>query len=344
MESINNIQIFYFSGTGNAKQIAQWFLEFSTNKEIPCEMVNIAKQKAPISISEDSLILIISPTHGFNFPKITLDFINRLPKGANRILLMNTRAGMKVGRIVTPGLTGIAFMLSSIILKLKGYKVIGEIPFDMPSNWLSIHPALNSSTVNYLFEKNYQRAESYFNKLLEHKTLHIARRDVVQDVLISPISIGYYLIGRFLFAKSFFADSHCNSCGVCVKQCPVQAIQMKNHRPFWTFNCESCMHCMNVCPTRAIQTAHGLLIFVSVLTSILTTYLISQIVVPYIPVDILDFMVSTVLLFLNLALFYRIQHFFLRVPFFARIISYSSLTIYRFWGRYYAVSEEKWKK
>lgn len=81
-------------------------------------------------------MIIISPIHGFNYPKITLDFIRRFSSGKNKIVLMNTRARMKIGSFVTPGLTGIALFLSSLLLKQKGYKIVGQIPFDLPSNWI----------------------------------------------------------------------------------------------------------------------------------------------------------------------------------------------------------------
>ena len=87
---------------------------------------------------------------------------------------MNTRAGMKIGRFVTPGLTGIAFMLSSLILKKKGYRIVGQIPFDMPSNWISIHPALNENTVNFIHEENYKRATKHFNRLFSGESDFLA--------------------------------------------------------------------------------------------------------------------------------------------------------------------------
>ncbi len=137
MNIIQKIRIFYFSGTGNAKRIAQWFSEFAVKKKIDCEIFDIVRFdfNKNSKCFNNATILIISPIHGFNFPKITLNFIRCFPKGNNNIILMNTRAGMKIGSYVTPGLTGIAFILSSLILKMKGYKIVGQIPFDMPSNW-----------------------------------------------------------------------------------------------------------------------------------------------------------------------------------------------------------------
>lgn len=344
MKPVKNIDIFYFSGTGNAKQIALWFSEFAVKKNIDCKIFNIAKINSlkPESIDPETLILIISPTHGFNFPKITLDFINNFPKGKNRIILMNTRGGLKIGNYVTPGLSGIAFMLSSLMLKRKGYKIVGQIPFDMPSNWISIHPALNENSVKYLHKKNYERVEKHANKIFSRKTDFLAHRDLLQDILISPISLGYYIVGRFVFAKSFYANINCNNCGLCVKECPVKAIKTVNNRPYWTFNCESCMKCMNSCPKKAIETAHGLLISIWILSSVLLAYLLNNILTIDLESELMTRALSTLSFFIFLWIGYKFQHILLRNRFIAKLISFTSLTHYRFWGRYKSIFDKKW--
>ena len=119
MNTYSELVIFYFSGTGNAKQVAEWFSEFAVKRNIASRIYDISKIETGTleQITKNALIIIISPVHGFNFPKITLDFIRRFPSGKNKVVLMNTRAGMKIGSFVTTGLTGIAFILSSILLK-----------------------------------------------------------------------------------------------------------------------------------------------------------------------------------------------------------------------------------
>ena len=113
---------------------------------------------------------------------------------------------MKIGSFVTPGLTGIAFILSSLLLKRKGYKIVGQIPFDMPSNWISIHPALNERAVKFIHQKNFDRAKKHSDKIFAGKKDFLALRDLIQDILIAPVSLGYYLVGRYAFAKTFYAS------------------------------------------------------------------------------------------------------------------------------------------
>jgi ferredoxin/flavodoxin len=344
MNTIQKVILFYFSGTGNAKRIALWFSEFAIKNRIDCEVVDIAKCDKNIPPIDDALVFIISPIHGFNYPKITLDFIRNFPKGNNRVVLMNTRAGMKIGNFVTPGLTGIAFFVSSCILRNKGYKIVGQIPFDMPSNWLSIHPALNEKTVKYLHRTNYTRVEKHAVNIFSGKPDFLAYRDVIQDILISPIAIAYYFIGRFILAKSFYATIDCDSCGLCIKQCPVQAINMFHKHPFWTFKCESCMRCMNNCPKRAIETAHGLLMLVSIVSSVVFTIVVERVLQLEIQSSCIRFTLSSVIFIAILWILYYIQHVLLKYRILSKIVSLASLTHYTCWGRYKSISDKKWKE
>jgi len=346
MSTFSEILMFYFSGTGNSKQVAKWISEFAAARSIDCKLFDISKtdisQLEPLD--SNALIIIISPVHGFNFPKITLDFIAHFPKGKNKLVLMNTRAGVKIGSFITPGLTGIAFILSSLLLKRKGYKIVGQIPFDMPSNWISIHPALNERTVKFIHQKNYDRVKKHSEKIFAGKKDFLALRDLIQDILIAPISLGYYLVGRYAFAKTFYASYKCDNCDVCIKQCPVKAIEKINNRPYWTFNCESCMKCMNSCPKRAIETAHGLFI----ITIFLISTLSSLILTPLLPEsginDLIRFLIVNSALMAFLWILYKAQHLLIGKKFAGKMIAFTSLTYYKFWGRYKSIPDYKWKK
>ncbi len=346
MNNIQKVTIFYFSGTGNAKQIALWLSEFAAKKKIACKIYDIAKCdiKNVSALIDNALILIISPIHGFNFPKKTLDFIRNFPKGNNRVVLMNTRAGMKIGKFITPGLTGVAFILSSLIMKSKGYKIVGQIPFDMPSNWLSIHPSLNENTVKYLHRKNYSRVKKHSDKIFSGQCDFLAYRDLIQDILISPIALAYYCIGRFAFAKSFYASADCDLCGSCIKQCSVKAIKMVNNHPFWTFKCESCMHCMNNCHKRAIETAHGLIVMVSILNSIGFTILLQSVLQLEIKSSFIRLTVWSVIFIALLWIMYYLQHLLMKYRIMSKLISLTSLTHYKFWGRYNSIQDKEWKE
>ncbi|HNW56953.1 MAG TPA: EFR1 family ferrodoxin [Bacteroidales bacterium] len=330
--------IYYFTGTGNSQNVSSWVSSVAENRGIKCSQINIAytdRINIP-SPSKDALVVFISPIHGFNYPPVMLNFIARFPKGKNRVVLMNTRAGMRIGKFVTPGLTGIAFYLSSLFLWLKGYRVNGMVPVDLPSNWISLHPGLNEKTVRYLHEKNKERVTKHAEKFLSGQKDFRALREIVQDIAITPISAGYYFIGRFFLAKTFYASSDCNNCDICIKNCPVKAIVKRDSRPYWTFRCESCMRCMSNCPKRSIETAHGFVVAFLLFNSLLLTPLFYKYTGMFFTINsaVIRFIAEYALLFLFLSLLYRIIHFLMRFRIFERLMVFTSLTKINWWRRY----------
>jgi ferredoxin len=340
------MKIYYFSGTGNAKHTAYWLNEYAKSMGINSQVINIADSRGiPVEIAKDELTGFVSPTHGFNYPPVMLKFICRFPRAkcSNKVFLMNTRAGMKFGNIYFPGLSGIALLLSAVILWFKGYKIIGMQPVDLPSNWISLHPGLTEKASGEIITRCRKKVLNFAEKIFNDKKSFNALYDIVQDLLIAPVAVLYYCIGRFVFAKSFIASSRCDSCMACIKQCPVKAIKLIDGTPFWTYKCESCMKCMNNCPKRAIETAHGFVIgTVYIVNSILITYIYAKlklhnawfIVGNSFGSQVLRFVAEPALLIFILIISYRAIHYLKRIKTFEKLIVYTSLTKYGFWRRY----------
>lgn len=338
-------QIYYFSGTGNSLKVANWISETAQEHNIPTQLVNLDKidRSKPEKPIAGSTLFFISPVHGFNYPPIMMHFILRLPKGKNKVVLMNTRAGMRIGSWVTPGLTGIAFYFATLVLFIKGYKIQAMRPVDMPSNWISVHPGLNKKAIKFLHLKNRARVKNFTSIIIDGKKSFKPLVEILQDAAIAPISLLYYLYGRFVLAKMYFASSDCNNCGLCIKKCPVKAIKTVDNRPFWTHHCESCMKCVGNCPKNAIEAAHGSIAVISIIFSSLVMvwfYKYFELFFFQITNPVLDFILKWGVFFLLLLGWYRLTHFLLRFKFFERLMVYTSLTKYKFWGKRYKALKE----
>jgi ferredoxin len=346
MIAYQKLIVYYFSGTGNSKNVALWLSNFAKENNIESQIVNIA-QINRLSIEppdSNALVTFVSPIHGFNYPPVMLHFILRFPKGKNKVLLMNTRAGMLIGKYITPGLTGIAFYLAALILKLKGFSIKAMYPVDLPSNWISVHPGLNEKTVKYLHKKNKERITGFARNVFEGKNDFKGVHEIIQDIVLSPISILYFLIGRFIFAKTYYASRDCNNCDICVKGCPVKAIIKLDNRPFWTFNCESCMKCMSNCPQKAIETAHGSLIEFSLIYSIVIIFLFYKyFTLWFFPIEneLIRSITESIIFIALFGVWYKSTHYLLRFKWFERFVVYTSLTKYKFWGRRYKALKDE---
>ena len=335
--------IYYFTGTGNALAVANWIAEISAIKNIQVEVKKITPSLHVDNkdFTGNTLIGFCYPTHGFNAPPVVIDFIFRFPKSQNQVFLLNTRAGMKLSKLFLPGLSGLAQLFPALLLFLKGYKIAGLQPMDLPSNWISIHPGLRQKVVDSIFQRCEKITKRFADKILSEKRIYRGLISLPIDLLISPISFGYYFYGRFALTKTFVADSQCNGCALCEKECPVTAIKMKNGRPFWTRKCESCMHCMNICPKKSIQTPH---LFVAIIWwlifAVIPMLILKELTKDYPGIsDYFNLFSDAIILITGLPVVfftYQIIHFLMKYRLFSWLIVHTSLTKFKFWRRYSA--------
>lgn len=337
------MRIFYFSGTGNAEKAAQWIQESMEEKGMSAELYNIALKLLPEEfVTDDTDFLgFCYPTHGFNAPPIVLRFLKKFPstKKRTKVFLLNTRAGMKMSKIFTPGINGLALILPAIILRIKGYRIVGYRPLDMPSNWISIHPGLRQKVINSIVNRCEGITKKFTGKLMAGKKVHRGLYDLPIDLLISPIALGYYFYGRYILSKTFIATNACNQCRICEKECPVNAISLKNGQPYWSYNCESCMHCMNACPQRAIETPHAYMAIIWwVAFSLVPIFVYKFISTAALNSNYIGDLLYSLLQFLfgGLIVFgaYKVLHTLMKLKLFNKFIAFTSLTRYKFWRRY----------
>lgn len=339
MKNYSNLVIFYHSGTGNALKTAILICEYAGSTGLKSNFFSIDKDFKPdyTIITENTLIGFIYPTHGFNASPSMINFIAKFKSGKNDVFCMNTRAGGKFFKFITPGLSGMGLWTPAILLKLKGFSIVGLRPIDMPSNWISIHPGLPDSWINEIIAYCETKVKKSVSKILNGQNDKIrAIAEIPLDLLLFPITIGYYCFGRFFLAKTFIYDDSCNSCRLCSDNCPSMAIKMKSDKPFWTHKCESCMRCVNICPSKSVQCSH-LLFFLAVIicflpfATVLSAISSLLLFVDYDPVN------SIINYSIGLALFYLLYFLVfvaLRYTLVNKIFKFTSLTHY--WKRYLA--------
>lgn len=259
------------------------------------------------------------------------------------MFLLNTRAGMKLGNWNTPGVSGLALLLPILILILKGYRITGLLSPDMPSNWISIHPGLFPSAVDFIVRKRHAKVDRFSCRILKGQR-SIPRYFIVflpLDLMLSPISFLYLFFGCFFLAKTFFATNRCNGCTICADYCPVGAIRIIEDRPYWSFYCESCMRCMNICPMQAIETAHSIAaLMIALITSVPVSFYFQRLLAStglhisgaafYSAERIISWFLSMIIIYVV----YTLAFALLRNPWINRFFVYTSLTYY--WARYKA--------
>jgi len=126
----------------------------------------------------------------------------------------------------------------------------------MPHNWTTLIPPYWIKLENRINEEICITAGIFTADILSGKRVYKRIGDMVLTLLIFPLPILFILFGHLFLAKSMFAGSSCNGCGLCAGNCPRRAIKMygcKTKRPFWTYKCEQCMRCVGFCPNKAVE-------------------------------------------------------------------------------------------
>jgi ferredoxin len=272
MPAYQHVSMYCFSGTGNALAAGRWIAERAEAAGVGASLTRIdrlARAEVPTPATGRALLGLLYATHGFCVPWLMLRLMLRLPRRAGRavdVFLLNTRGGTKLGPVHLPGLSGVALLLPLVVLWLKGYRVVGTRPVDLPSNWMQLHPPFGETTANAITARQRARVVRFADRLLAGGRAWHGWWTLPIDLALLPIAAGYLPWGRFYLAKLQMASAACDGCGVCARLCPASAIRMDRGRPYWTFDCEACMRCLSVCPRRAVQSSHSYLAVVLVVT------------------------------------------------------------------------------
>ena len=236
--------IFYFSGTGNTRWVAEQIA-----KAIGDELVYIPDAirdgKYDYTIDEKETIGFCFPTHGWQPPRIVREFISEL-KVELRYCWAVTTCGDNMGETMT--------ILNKDLAKI-GLRASAMFSVIMPESYVCL-PFMYTDTE----EKEHQKIATARQQLphiieciRERRTGVVELEKGATPRLYSYV-IGGYFNARMITDKKFMVDEDvCIKCGKCAKVCPVDNLQ--GTPPEWIHNgrCTSCLACYHYCPTHAIN-------------------------------------------------------------------------------------------
>ncbi|MFR3729769.1 EFR1 family ferrodoxin [Lacrimispora sp.] len=238
--SYQRVVLAYFSGTGGTEYAAESMERQLKEQGIKVTKKNIAKDP-DISKEKWDLLIILSPVYAFRLAELTEQWVKKLPSGNHKPAAILSVSG---GGEVSPNTA--CRVPCKKHLKKRNYDVVYEAMLVMPSNFA----AQAESQINLaLFTVLPDKIRGIIKDLMEGKKRLTTPQG--KDRLITAFGIAEHM-GARIFGSRLTANSDCNQCGQCIRECPKKNIRMKHGRPGFGFRCMWCMKCIYACSRSAI--------------------------------------------------------------------------------------------
>ncbi len=234
--------ILYFSATGNSKYVAQRIAKALNDKAVSIEHHN-----GNIILSEKEYFGIVTPTHFWELPVIMREFLEKLTltlSKENYIFMIATYGSI-------PGCCGTD---TKKMLARKNISLNGAFSVKMPDSWTPFFDLSNPQKV----QKQNNNAEVQIDKVIAQLKARKMGNHATPKAPYFLRGLTDSLFGKARQTTNFYVEETCIGCGICVKRCPVQAIELKNNKPVWIKEqCALCLRCLHACPKFAIQYGNG---------------------------------------------------------------------------------------
>ena len=233
--------IFYFSATGNSKYVADRIAAATGDKTI--SITDCCKGDSFSFEEADKTVGIVSPTYAWGLPIIVRKFLQKLTLHTKPDYLW-----FAATYGTTPGQTG---KFAEDILNANGLSVSAKFSVKMPDTWTPIFDLSDKARVSLINE----RAESEIDRIIEmvsgRETGDYMKSKIPLCLAKAVYGIEYDSMRK---TKHFAVEDSCIGCGLCARNCPVSAIEIREKKPVWVKDqCVMCLRCLHHCPKFAIQ-------------------------------------------------------------------------------------------
>lgn len=223
--------IFYFSGTGNSAWAARQLARLTGD-----DAYYITALKELPSLDGSRQIGFVFPVYAWGAPEIMAEFAKKLPKP----------------QVFTFGLctcgadAGLAMKEFS-----KLYPLSSSYSLAMPNNYIIGSDTDDEDKIQQKIAAARGELERMAREIQAQERVYRVHEGGLAGVKSHFANFGFNKFARS--AKPFFAESSCNGCGLCQRNCPAHAITLRANKPVWAAQCYQCMGCINACPQQAIQ-------------------------------------------------------------------------------------------
>ncbi len=236
--------IFYFSGCGNSRHVAE-----TLAKGLDDKLVFIPEAENEYALAEGEALGFVFPVYAWAPPQLVLDFVAKLRLAAKpEYVYFACTCGDECG------LTEKVFRKA---IEAKGWTLSACFSLVMPETYIGM-PGFKLDT-----EENAKKKIEIAETVLAKTLPQLRDRKSFTEVKKGSFPWLKSVVINKEFNKFAMDDSKyritdpCIGCGMCVKACPLKNIELVEGRPKWNGHCTMCMGCYHHCPVNAIQYGKG---------------------------------------------------------------------------------------
>ena len=241
--------IFYFSGCGNSRHVAET-LAAGLNDKLVFIPDAARENRYEYELAEGESLGFVFPIYAWAPPKLVLDFIEKLmikvpePVEGPTYIYFACTCGDQ---------SGLTEKVMRKALMAKGWSLSACFSVQMPETFIGMAGFKLDS------EENVKRKYANTDATLTRNIPRMLNKEHFSEMTKGSAAwLKTYVInpGFNRLATNdtkYLSTEACIHCGKCGEACPLKNITLENGRPKWNGHCTMCMSCYHHCPVNAIQ-------------------------------------------------------------------------------------------
>ncbi len=242
-------EIYFFSGSGNSFIVARDIANKINAKLIP--MASIIEQTG---ISTDANIVgFVFPNYASKQPRLVSKFVKKMKNINLKYIFAVSTYGLVPSKTIK--------YFDQLIQSCGGKLSLG-FAVKMPFNSIGANSFTPQTKHEILFKSWKNKLDVISQSIIDGKKGIFETSDMFFSLMYSGLFLKSFVFGMKLIKQAimkgskyldFISNEKCDSCGICIKICPVNNIEMVDNKPAWLNQCTKCNACFNWCPKEAIQ-------------------------------------------------------------------------------------------